>query len=233
MARAGMQIATGRGAAEPVPRETEPQSAGPLWAALPVRLWVRRYPAGRALYHEHDEAVDCYVIRTGLVKLLAYMPNGRARIVRLLGPGDVVGLEGLLSPCYCHTAVTIEPLEAARVSTEALRRLRGTRPEVFARLLEEYYNQLRCADTWIVEFSTGEIRERVTRLLSFLAEIEHGEGSDRLRLLKCSEMAEVLGVTPESVSRVVAELKRNDELRPLDPQGHLYQRTEGHRDRGD
>lgn len=52
-------------------------------------------------------------------------------------------------------------------------------------------------------------RSRVTRLVNLLSEIEHRASADEVKLLTCEEMAEVLGATPESVSRVLADFKRN------------------------
>jgi CRP-like cAMP-binding protein len=43
----------------------------------------RRYLAKEVIYRESDRADRICVIRSGLVKLLSYLPNGRARIVRL------------------------------------------------------------------------------------------------------------------------------------------------------
>jgi len=95
-----------------------------------------------------------YVTRSGLVKLLVYLPNGRARIVRLHAGND---------------------------------------------------------------FSTGGIRPQVARLL------EYGQPLDRVELLTVCEMAEILGVTQESVSRILATFKRGEILQKLsDPSREIY-----------
>jgi CRP/FNR family transcriptional regulator len=186
---------------------------------------MRHYETGSLLYHAGDAAEAAFAIRSGFIKLLSYSANGRARIVRLLGPGDIAGLEGLFKPVLSHTAVAIADVELRRVALPALRRVRSCRPEVYARLMEHGYEQLRSADTWILQFSTGEIRDRVQRLLDFLATIEFGAGSRYVHLLKCREMAEVLGVTPESVSRILAELKRRRDLVPVGTEhDQLYER---------
>jgi len=49
---------------------------------------------------------------------------------------------------------------------------------------------------------------RVARLLKYLAELEYDKPLDRVELLTVCEMAEILGVTQESVSRILATFKR-------------------------
>jgi CRP/FNR family transcriptional regulator len=45
----------------------------------------------------------------------------------------------------------------------------------------------------------------VARLVDFLSKFEYGEATNRVNLMTVHEMADMLGVTPESVSRILAE----------------------------
>ena len=172
------------------------------------------------LYREGETADTVFVIQQGMVKLLSYLPNGRARIVRLYGPGGVVGLDGLVEPTYEHTAVTIGSTHVYKIPVSKVNQLRDSDPREFAHILEFWHQYLRIADTWITEFSTGAIKARVARLLNFLSHIERNESPDEVHLLTCEEMAAILGVTPESVSRVLAEFKREDILQRTRHEGH-------------
>lgn len=197
-------------------RPTNPVCAGlgGIEEALDVEgSRARVFDASDTLYLEWQEASVVYWIKSGLVKLISYLPNGRARIVRLHGKGSLVGLSGLLEPRYEHTAVAVGKVEAEAVPVNSLVRLRSDDPALYCRLLEEWYSQLQTADTWITQFSTGSIRARVARLVNYLSEIEQKSPSNEVELLTCEEMAAVLGVTPESVSRILAEFKRDQMLR--------------------
>jgi CRP/FNR family transcriptional regulator len=172
----------------------------------------RRYLAKEVIYRESDRADRIYVIRSGLVKLLSYLPNGRARIVRLHAGNHWIGLEGLLGQPYEHTAIAVGDVEVRHVAIHSLQRLNRDNPGVFAQLLSQWHGALVHADRWISDFSTGGIRPRVARLLGFLAELEYGLPLERVELLTVCEMAEILGVTQESVSRILATFKRGDIL---------------------
>lgn len=176
---------------------------------------MRIFNPSDTLYREWQEANVVYSITSGLVKLISYLPNGRARIVRLHGMGSLVGLSSLLEPRYEHTAVAVGRVEAEAIPVSSLLRLRAEEPAVYCGLLETWYGQLQVADTWITQFSTGSIRARVARLVNYLSEIENKSPSTEVELLTCEEMAAVLGVTPESVSRILAEFKREQVLKSI------------------
>ena len=173
----------------------------------------KRYLAKDVIYRESDQVDRIYMIRSGLVKLLSYLPNGRARIVRLHAGGHWIGLEGLLGQSYEHTAIAVDDVEVEQVAIHTLQRLNRDDPMIFSQLLCQWHGALVHADRWISDFSTGGIKPRVARLLEFLAELEYGKPLERVELLTVCEMAEILGVTQESVSRILATFKRRDILK--------------------
>lgn len=164
------------------------------------------------LYHEGSACDTVYFVTGGFLKLMIHLPNGRARIVRLHRPGSILCLSGLIDRNTEHTAVAVIPVTALCLPVSAVHRLRAADPMTYVSLLERWHRYLHDADTWIAQFSTGPIRGRIARLLSFLSEFETDSANGRLQLLTCEEMGLVLGVTSESVSRVLAEFKRSDIL---------------------
>lgn len=80
------------------------------------------------LYHQGTRGDTVYFITGGLLKLVADLPNGRARIVRLHRPGSVLGPGGLRGQNNEHTAVAATQTSALRLSLGALQRLRADDP---------------------------------------------------------------------------------------------------------
>jgi len=183
----------------------------------------RRYLAKEVIYRESDRVDRIYVIRSGMVKLLSYLPNGRARIVRLHAGNHWIGLEGLMGQPYEHTAIAVGDVEVQHVGIHSMQRLNQENPGVLGQLLCQWHGALVHADRWISDFSTGGIKPRVARLLEFLSELEYGQPLDRVELLTVCEMAEILGVTQESVSRILATFKRREILQKMsDPSREIY-----------
>jgi CRP/FNR family transcriptional regulator len=167
------------------------------------------YAEGDKIYDSGDTIEALYVVRDGRIKLLNYLENGRARIIRLHSRGAIVGLNGLIEDCHTHSAEAANDVEAYRIPLQMIRSIRDDDAETYSHLLEYWHQYLDMADKWITDFSTGGIRGRVARLLQFLIDTDEATGSCSLTLIKVEEMADILGVTPESVSRTMAEMKRS------------------------
>jgi CRP/FNR family transcriptional regulator len=175
------------------------------------------------IYREGEWADSLYVVRRGRVKLISHLMTGRPRILRLHARGALVGLAGLDHGQHRHTAQAIDAVSAWRIPSTVLRETAAAEPALYAAVLADCLRELATADTWICEFATGSIRSRLARLVRYLATLEEPEPGDReLTLLTSEEMAEILGVTPESVSRVVAEFKREGVLTPIEGSDPLH-----------
>lgn len=174
------------------------------------------YAASDTLYREGEDVEALYVIREGRIKLLNHLENGRARIIRLHNRGSTLGLNGLMDEAHTHTAVAIDAVKAYQVPMPLIKTTKDEDPDTYCQLLEYWHEYLKIADTWITDFSTGAIRGRVARLILFLVETDEATGPREVTLLTVEEMADVLGVTAESVSRIMADLKRKKILQAID-----------------
>jgi len=167
---------------------------------------------GAALYHVGDEPQALYTVRSGLVKLVQYLPNGGQRIVRLLRAGDTAGLEAALGEPYRHTAIAVHPVLTCRIPRAVIQRLSEETQHLHQQLLRRWHQAVERADAFLVELGTGSARARVARL--FLTLIDEQDDCD---FFGREDVGAVLGITTETASRVVAELKRQgvlDESRP-------------------
>ena len=179
----------------------------------------------QVIFNEYTEADTIYIVVEGMVKLLSYLPNGKARIIRLHGPGSVLGLTGIFENVYNHKAVAVHDVVLLKIPTQSLKQLKQQYPDKFFSIIEKMYESLNIADAWITQFSTGSIKARVARLITFLSYLETETAPDIVELLTCEEMASVLGVTTESVSRVLAEFKRQKILQRIGLPGEVYRRN--------
>lgn len=160
-----------------------------------------RLPAGTALYQPDQAASHVFTVREGLVKLEQYLPDGNHRIVSLLRQGDVAGLEATVSDHYEHAAVALSPAKICRIPRDVVARLT---PRLHRRLMEKWHDAVRRSHECTRELSTGSARRRVARLFRLLAPDDVAE----CRLFGREDLGALLGITPETASRVVAEFKR-------------------------
>ncbi len=179
-----------------------------------------RYAAGAILYDEGQQGDVLFSIRRGLVKLLHLGADGSQRILRLLGSGSAVGLELLDgSRQYRHSAVAVGPLDVCRIPVSTIEALEKEFPELSRQARHRLQEHLDRADEWILTMGTGPARQRVAHLLLFLSRYSADANGD-IDLLAGEDMAAIVGTSVETVSRIIAELKRRSVLSRV--AAHLY-----------
>ncbi len=166
------------------------------------------YPPGSVLYEAGTHKPFIYSIRRGMVKLVHAAQDGSNRIVRLLGNGSAIGLELLDgSKSYHHTAIAVNQVDLCKIPVSTVRQLESEHPALCKHVGKQLQDQLNIADQWIVALGTGAARQRVAQLVLVLEEF-FSEDNGAFILLNREDMAAMTGIAVETVSRIVAEFKR-------------------------
>jgi CRP/FNR family transcriptional regulator, anaerobic regulatory protein len=187
----------------PSPMPFKAVGTGPL---APTLRAAESYamPAGAPILMAGDPAAAVFSIREGFIKLWRRDDAGRCRIVRLMRPGDMLGLEATFQDVYELSAATLSPAKLCRIPAELLMRLKNGDPIVFQEVERRWYQQLKQTDDLASAVLTGPSRERVLKLLRFMAEFAAPDPCPRIRRL---DMAALLDISSETAARVIADLK--------------------------
>jgi len=172
------------------------------------------YEPGKSIYMQGEDIAFVFTIRSGLVKLVQTLPDGTGRIVRLLSKGDLAGLETLNRQVTDHQAIALDNVQVCRIPRSVVESLRRDTPRLHDTLLQRWQKALSSADNWITRMSTGPAKLRVARLLLYL---DTGSEGESFYLPTREDMGAMLGVTPESVSKVTAEFRRKGWLKVEGP----------------
>lgn len=173
---------------------------------------------GAILYRAGDAGDFMYTIRSGVIKLLQYLPDGSQRIVRLVRTTDVLGLEAMVSDTYQHDAIVLRRTEVCRFPSKVVRQLGHEVPHLHDELMQRWQRALTEADAWLTELSTGSARQRIARLLLRLV---HDTHSSECELFSREDIGAMLGITTETSSRAIAEFKRKSLLMETEPNRFL------------
>ena len=119
----------------------------------PINQYVLQ--PGQNLYHAGELGHRMFTIRSGLVKLVQYLPDGAQRIVRLIKTSDVAGLESLVNQPYEHDAIVMQQTEVCYLPTRTVQALSDDVPELHVELLKRWQRALSEADAWLTELSTS------------------------------------------------------------------------------
>ena len=169
--------------------------------------------ANSRLYRIGEPGEAVFTVRSGLVKLVQYLPDGNERIVRLVRSCDNTGLESLLGQPYQHDAIAQQRSRVCRIPVKVIRQLGNDDPQLYQELMLRWQHALREADAWLTELATGPARQRLARLL---LRIVDADGVGVCDLFGRKDIAAMLGVTTETASRLVAEFKREGLLAETD-----------------
>jgi CRP-like cAMP-binding protein len=166
-------------------------------------------PVGSTLYHTGDKGDRMYTVRSGILKLVQYLPDGSQRIVRLIRSTDITGLECIVGETYQHDAVVLQETEVCALPVRVVENLGKENPALHRELLNRWQLALKEADAWLTELSTGSAKQRVARLLLRL--VKNTQMSE-CSLFAREDMGAMLGITTETASRTIAEFKRQSLL---------------------
>jgi CRP/FNR family transcriptional regulator len=177
------------------------------------------YQSGHSLYGESDKAIGVFTLRKGLVKLVRVTADGRERVVRVLFPGDVVGLEALATGHFDSQAVALSEVSVCRIPLDVIHQLGANSPRLHRKLMEKWQSALKQADDWLAELNFGSARQRV---LHFIHKMHEVADDGTATLFGRDDMGAMMDLKLETVSREVTALVRAGVMEPLDKHGRHY-----------
>ena len=174
---------------------------------------ARFFPKGAFLFRTGEKPTGVYIVLEGAVKTSVNSEQGKTMVLGLFGPGTVLGLAAAISGRgHQATAEALRPTKALFVSREDLgREIKhdATAARQTAELLSEAcYFTVDKMRTVSLSQSAGQKLARC--LLGLLAQNPNGETP-----LKLDEetIAQMVGLSRETVSRVISRLRKNRILR--------------------
>lgn len=169
-------------------------------------------PKHAKLLEEGRMPEGIFVLLHGAVKLFVSLKSGKALILRVVQSGEVLGLSATMSSRPAeYTAETLSPTQFLYVPRKDFLALIERHPEICISVVEVLSHQLREAVN-MIHYSSGSqpAVEKLGDLLESWVE-QNGEERERgieLRLLLTQEeIGQMIGVSRETVSRLLAEFE--------------------------
>ncbi|WP_142849253.1 cyclic nucleotide-binding domain-containing protein [Telmatospirillum sp. J64-1] len=181
-------------------------------------------PAHDTIFREGDPALHLYSVGAGTVKLYKLLSDGRRQITAFMFPGDFFGLP--LGGGYAYTAEAVTPVTLCRFPRRKLEGLLEEVPTLEKRLLKLTIAELASAQDQMLLLGRKTAREKVASFLIMLAERceKRGRTGPSLPLsMSRSDIADYLGLTIETVSRVLTQFKKENII-GLPDLGHVVMR---------
>ena len=173
-----------------------------------------RVQPGSVFVHEGDPPDHCFNITSGSAKIYKLMPDGRRQIVGFLFTGDFLGTTARHP--YSISAEAMTPLTLCRFERKAFREALARLPTLERALLDRTIDELESAREQMLLLGRKAARERVVSFLLNLSRraAKIGRAADPVHLpMGRSDIADYLGLTTETVSRVFTQLRTEGLIR--------------------
>jgi CRP/FNR family transcriptional regulator len=172
-------------------------------------------PAGKTLFHEGDSVTRVFTLTTGTLKLYNLLEDGRRQVTGFVYPGDFLGI------CMDEEhAFSAEAVENAQLCWFPRARFDGFVDEHSPMERELYRmaaHELASAHRQMVLLGRKTATERLATFLLLLAGRDQalaGPSCNLVRLpMSRSDIADYLGLTKETVSRVLSTFRRDRLIR--------------------
>ncbi len=166
------------------------------------------YGEDEAIFHEGTPAFGFFIICSGKAKLIKQGPAGKRHLLKIVGPGELLGEENLFDGgTHTASARTIEPTRARFIKREDFLDFLKRHPMIALQLAEKVARELQSFQAKLIETAYESCRARLARLLLALAE-KYGtvEGEIQARISR-TDLAEMAGISTETAIRTLGEFE--------------------------
>ena len=163
----------------------------------------RRLEADREIYLQDEEADEVFLLVSGVVRTTRLDRDGRRQIGSFYYPGDVFGLES--GDLHRYSAEALTECEVLAVRRSALRRGGDGVADVERAIWDGTIRELERTQEHLLLLGRKTACEKVAAFLSDLAARSGQEITDLP--MGRQDMADYLGLTIETVSRMISQLQ--------------------------
>jgi len=178
----------------------------------------RIYPRGAVVFHEGHLARGIYVLSSGRAKVSISSADGKKLIIRIATGGEVLGLyAGLTGRSFEATAEMVEGGRVDFISRHDLLNLLGHQQTFGLDLVEMFSRQFSdlVDHTRMLALSESALEKLARLILRWSRDFgERTSEGVRVRIvLTQEEIAQIIGASRETVTRLFSALKRDQIIR--------------------
>ncbi len=175
-------------------------------------IHLSRYRKHQILFLEDNPAQTVFIIKSGMIKVSKSLEDGREQILRILRSGDILGFEAIYEDTYSATAEALSDAELCCLNKERFLYLLETSARLSLKMMKALGKELEEARSQIRDLGLKSAREKMATFLLSQISSSHGTGNKGQKLileLSRQEVSEMVGLSQETVSRILSEFKKD------------------------
>src|SRR5262245_33514605 len=166
-----------------------------------------RFSRNETIFSDGDEATNCYKVISGAVRLCKHLADGRRQIADFLLAGDLFGF--MQFGHYKFTAEAVGDVVLMSYPQRQVARMSGSMPNLRGRLFVLLSQRMLGMQDHLVMLGRQTAKERIACFLLHMSERSDAEEGLAFELpMSRQDIADYLGLTIETVCRMLSELKR-------------------------
>jgi CRP/FNR family transcriptional regulator, polysaccharide utilization system transcription regulator len=172
------------------------------------------YRKGQMIFYEGKGALGIYCVNQGKIKVFKLGQEGKEQIIRVVLPGEVMGLRSVVSGRpYSASATALDDSVCCFISKRKFFQFTIKYPEISQRIMILLSQLLDGAENKITSLAQKSVRERLAETLLSLDEVFKNEKCNDGSIITLSreDLANLVGTATETVIRLLSEFK-HDEL---------------------
>ena len=183
---------------------------------LSTKIKAATYKKGEFIYHETDLAKAVFFIKSGLVKIKKINHEGKEFVFSIKRAGNIFAETSLFtdkSTTYSGTAQAAEKTEVLFILASDFEEIISMNPSLSVEVIRLMGKQLRFSTSILRDVATLDIYSKTVKTIERLAREFGTKTNDEVKIevpLTIQDLANIIGSTRESVSRVVSKLKKQD-----------------------
>jgi CRP/FNR family transcriptional regulator, cyclic AMP receptor protein len=185
----------------------------PSVSAMDTIKFTGVYPKGSLLFVEGEQPRGIFILCSGRAKLTTSSTEGKTLIVKIAEPGEILGISAtILGKTYEVSAETIEPSQLNFIKRDDFLKFLNSNTEASLHTAQQLSEKYHAAQREIRSLGLSQTTsEKLAKLLTDWCE-NGGEVTPkgiRLKvLLTHEEIAQMIGTTRETVTRLLSDFKR-------------------------
>ena len=177
----------------------------------------KSYLPGETLFSAGDTSEGVFCIQDGRVGLWSLNLEGDIALRYIFGPGEIVGLIDLVSnQAYNMFCKAINQTRACFIQKNLVKRLINEQPVLCAGFLKKTASQIVNLEEFINDINYLPLKARFCKLLTKLImeyeEVGDGKNINFCIPVKKKTIASMLHSRPESISRIIQQLRNENIL---------------------
>lgn len=183
---------------------------------LRIMMKPIHYRKGETIFQEGAPAFGFYIVCKGVVKLVKYSLEGKEQILKLIGPGEILGEKTMFDGSeYTAFAEALDDTHTKFIDRPTFMAFLKKHPQVSLKIIEKLSLELKRFQSKLLETSYTSSSSRLARILLELGrKFGRRDGNGRILIsnteLRRSDFAGMVGISTETAIRTLSEFQQKD-----------------------